>query len=62
MEIFGFDTSAFKVTELVRPPGTIVPLTCVISCADTGTVAFGFVEVMNTGREALDAGGILMSN
>src|SRR6266478_396138 len=60
--IVGFVGSGFSVVELDKPFGTSVPWGAVISAIFTVTLAVGFVEVTNTGREALERGGILRSS
>src|SRR6266403_2036895 len=63
-EIVGFVIvgSGFSVVELDKPFGTSVPWGAVISAIFTVTLAVGFVEVTNTGREALERGGVLRSS
>src|SRR5438045_3045298 len=58
----GFVASGFKIVEPLSPPGTSVPCGAVISAMLTVTLAAGLVEVTNTGRVALDVGGILRSS
>ena len=60
--IAGFVASGFKIVEPLSPPGTSVPCGAVISAMLTVTLAAGLVEVTNTGRVALDVGGILRSS
>ena len=59
--IVGFVGSGFSVVEPVKPFGTSVPWGAVISATLTVTLADGFVEVTNTGREALERSGRLRS-
>src|SRR5690349_938998 len=59
--IAGFVPSGFSVAEPVKPLGTRVPCGAVISAMLMVTLAVGFVDVTNTGRVALEVGGMLKS-
>ena len=62
LEILGFEISGFNVTELLSPFGTGEPLGAVNCWAVTRTLADGFDDVMYTGRDAVDSGGIVISS
>ncbi len=56
LETSGFDTSGLKTTAPARPFVTTVPAGASIWSTFTVTRALGSVDVMKTGRDALERG------